>query len=414
MFVLLIVQWNAGSKIRHSLAFSYLLRISGLFFTAIQRLLFQPIFLVLLFPIWCSTSSVFDFSSLGYDCLSNTHIAILILSLIVDALLIILTNLLAVFCCDEQPDSKLPWAYSNRIHEAYKIAWKVILSFFLHIAKNNTNIGIFASCASLIISGLGLYELNKQTYMNEKSVYYALITSEICIMWFSVFILVDLVAGVNISHPIFFAIGILIVIPTVIYTITWSHSRYLTKGSVRTYNSACEVETYFRIVNSQLKGTKENQSSLIDGAILLHSSLCNDPTCSCHRIIENIARQNNENGQNFEDFGSNLADDKSRMNYMEGKKKMEMPEIQKPIQGIYAVEYNEDVIEYMKFQISEIQNWIEIHDRKAKLFVYLGYLKLFCYQSPLAALYDIMSAQEDSIGIYDQYHIHRLLYILFV
>jgi len=406
-FVLLLTQWNTGSQVKYSLAYSYILRIAGILLTIIKYLLFQPIINVLSTSFWCSPD-IFVSAPIGYTCYSTEHIVLLFFSAFTMLLLIALSAISIVLFSDEQLDSKLPWAGISQMYDAYKICWKIAISLMLHITKSNTNVGAFAPIPSIIFSIFGLYELYKLAYMNDKKVYYALFISESVLLWFSFDAFLDILTGVNLGNPILFGVLLLVYAPIVIFASTWRQEKLILTNTIVTCTDTSQVEIYSKIFHDNLSSKRHILDSSLDGIISIHSAGCENPLCPCHHIVTMQRLEDDGDDKDAEESMTIKKDEHSSPNLKPAKQKSD-----KTIENVTEFDLtgrSEICNSYTKFLISEIEAWSTLHEKKARLHLLLGYLKLFCLDNPLASLWEIMAAEEESPDIYDQFHMFRLQY----
>ena len=75
-----------------------------------------------------------------------------------------------------------------------------------------------------------------------------------------------------------------------------------------------------------------------------------------------------------------------------------------------GVEGDKAKIDFMKIIINDLTAWNEKQDGRARLHIYLGYLKAACLKNKLAALYEVMCAEESNPNFYEQFIAYRLMY----
>lgn len=404
LIILLVTQWNLEKQLRHSLAYAYLLRISGLLYIFTKHILYQPIMTVLLSPIWCSSISFYrGTSDMDYTCYSNTHLVILTFSCLINVMLTVLVFILIVLFSDEQPDSQLPWAYSSRMFDSYRLIWKLILGIFLQLCSLGSTVDIFAALVSAALGAFSLYEIGRQVYINQKIIFVVYLSSDTIIIMFSIVLLLEMLLGINLSNPIFLAPCALLVIAVIVFCIYWVQSKMISTMSINLSRDSFDVETYSRVLADKLVHNKETRSTIIEGIFAIHTSSCTNASCLCKSLMGKDASKEEEKK---EDIPSSIPDKKIQ-NIT--KEKTINEDDQENSFDLNDVEKNNKNKNYLNFIIMQIENWNGAHDNKVGLHLYLGYLKLLCFPSPLASLYEVMLSQEEGMDIYQQFHTHRLL-----
>jgi hypothetical protein len=314
---------------------------------------------------------------------------------------------------DEQPDSRLPWACSSRMYEIYKVCSNLAVAFLLQIAKdNNFGLAVGATC-SLLLAGLSIYLLYSQVFISNKMVYCAQLTTESAVAWISCVLIINFIANVNMSNPVFLGAFAIVQLPLVIFLLKWRETRLLTTGSINLCTSSLDVEMYARVLYSKLVTRQVMLDSHVEGLIAMHASSCKSIKCPCHSILTE-ARSDDNLDANISDEDISAPDHPPKGAQAAADLTMGKGDSKVETSGIEA-EYG-DTFEgsahdhrFLGYLITEIERWNQTHDKKARLFLYLGNLKFFYTPSPLSALYEVMSAEEESSDIYEQYHMYRLL-----
>lgn len=410
LIILTILQWSRiDSPSHYSLAYSYAFKIMGLICLFTKQVLYQPIVLLLFSPIWYNNKLVFGNTiEIGYDYLSSVHIVLIAMSCLTIFLLTLFLAANILLFSDEQPDSKLPWASSSVLYEIYQIIWKLCITFMVHLVNGNTVVGIIAALFSIILCGLGIYENIKQAIINDINVFYPILVCEISVMWFSLAVLLDLLLNVNLGHPILFALIIILAIPITIFSTQRNHNQILSKTLISLCSNSLDVEICCKVFLSKLSKKDDNDDYYIDGAISYHCTSCSVSSCPCHSLVKSIKAEELEEESNPAEKQGEMSD--IDIKFAKPEKNLKLEEKSKVM--MYSdndLEHNHIKSAYIRFLIWEVEQWVGKHEDKARLHLYLGSLKLFTYPSPLAALYEVLIAQEEQTDIYEQFHIHRML-----
>ena len=324
-----------------------------------------------------------------------------------------LSLLVIVFFCDEEPNSKLPWACISKLQESLQIIRKLITAICFYITKNNSSIGAGAMCFSLILSLFCLRELFVNIFMQDKKVQYSLMGKELTITWLSFTSLLFIITGVNLGNPVVLAFIIPIFIVAMFLINKANYSKMVKLNYIDKVHEEDEVMTYCRVLLENLSSPNLNNGINLDGMILLHTNNCTLKNCPCKSFsicseevneehscdvqknelsscikipdkTENIILRQEEIGKNINEF-------------IDPNTGEEMNEVEKRKQGT------------IKIIISEIEKWNSHQEKRPKLRVFIGYLKMGCYKSKLAALYEAMSAEEGNPNFYERYLAYRLM-----
>ncbi len=414
MFILLfIAHWNSGHQFKHSLAYFYTIKVSGIVLILVKHILFQPLITVLLATTGCSiNNSDGKAIQLGYDCLSDVHIILLSCAMFALVLLIILNFISIVLYADEQPDSQLPWAYCSRTIDIYKLIRKCILAvtmFFNNSYSSVTGVEVFCY---IVLTALCLYELYKQTYMNNRKVFYALLTSEGAIAWISVATLLRIMVNTDWSSPIVLGIFVVILLVVVYLMSRQQCESLLLNNSIANLKETEDVETYCRVLLDNVASKVQSSKISLEGIITMHSMSCTKPHCVCKLLCATGEEQGDQGGDGDSPMKKEKEVVVDNTMDLEPKKGKAMETGKGEFGNMGEVELNESNKRkhYLyRLLIDEITVWNDKQEKKSRLHIYLAYLKLFCFENQLAALYELMCARESSPNVYEEFLVYRMM-----
>ncbi len=398
--LLIVLQMTGDRFLKRSPVYSYVLKATGVALALVKYILYQPLLTALIAPMWCSTTTIYG-ADTGYTCFSSDHILILTFSVIVIALLSLLGIVSTLFLSDEQLDSRLPWAYMSQTYEFCKAAWKIAVSVLLQFAHSNSTVATYIPIVTAVIGCVNMHELYRLGFMNDRRFFYAIVTAEYILIWFSLSVFVDIVGGVNLGHPMLLGLLLLFFVPLMVFTTTWTQDRRLLKSTLANSQDPTEAEVYARIFYERVQSRQSIQDASFDGIIAMHASSCKNASCPCHDILIEQGAEEDEEEQKGDEKQVKVAD-------MGQEKPMRKAE--KSLEHVYQLEKEGKSVLgnlYSRFVISEIEQWCRKHEDKAKLHLLLAYLKFFNSDNPLSALWEIMTAEEMSTDVYEQFHIWR-------
>ena len=418
MFVsLYIAHWNSREGIKNSLAYFYILRVAGAILIFLRKILYLSFLIILLTTTTCSyITSDGSNTIVNYDCGNNIQTALLACSAFILVLILFLYIFSIIFFADEQPDSKLPWAYCSRMLEIYKLLRKTILAVGFYQSFGSSSFGSVCTGFAALMTILNLYELYKQVYMNHVRVFWALATSELTVLWITIAAFLQMQAQICWGSP-----EILIILMVIFFASSMlanKHQRrtFCLRKSIASISESTEVETYCRLLLESLKSSSQSHQIFIEGFIGIHNSKCNRPNCPCNDLkniyLEGAEEQSNEKSES----GKYLNKDTKKLDYQEKSPKStpndEKGLVNKPQDDSPEVDTGENdkrIITIYKILIDELCECNQKQNNKARLHIYLAYLKLFCYDNKLAALYELMCAQDALPNLYEGFIAFRLM-----
>ncbi len=417
--VLFIAQWNAGANAKHSLAYLYVLKVSGIVMVLVKHILFQPLVIVLLSTTGCSLKNENGKSvDLGYSCMTDVHLILMACALVALVLLVLLTFLSVVLYADEQPDSHLPWAYCSRVIDAYKLLRKLILSATIYVSSTYSGLqGVEVACY-LILTLLSLHELYRQAHMNDRKIFYALLTSEGAIAWISLAALLKIVVNTDWSSPIVLAIFVIILLVVIHLTSQQERENILMSSTIASLKEIEDVETYCRLLLEMAATKGESSKVSLEGIITMHAVSCFKPHCPCRKLCGVGTEEQAEQGGDSDCCGKKEAEPEAELS--PGKPGKALPEAIKEkelskMENAGDAEMGEGSKrqQYLyRLLIDEITVWNSKQEKRARLHIYLAYLKLFCFENQLAALYELMCARESAPNLYEGFLIYRMMYAI--
>lgn len=374
-----------------------------------KHVLFLPTMIVLLATTGCTLQNQDGVQvDLGYECSTDTHLILMACSMFVLLLLILLSLTSITLFADEQPDSTLPWAYCSRLIDLYKFLRKLLLAFGIFLTSIYEGIGAVLVLLLIVLTGLCIYELYKQAFMNNRHVYYALITTEGAVGWISGATLLQMVLGIDWSSPI-----VLFIFSIILLVGSYVESRKQTQlilmtSSFSKFRDAIDVETYCRILLDSISDNRQASKVTLETVIAIHSLSCTRPLCICKKLTHKI--------EELQDIKKTQSDSECLKKVAESydipmKKKQKEKEFAK---GMPESNENEVIkkrkTQIQKLLIEEVTGWNNGQEHKAKLHIYLAYLKLQSYENQLCSLYELMCAQESAPNIYEEFIVYRMMY----
>ncbi len=420
LFVALLIThwlyWNSAGEVRHSLAYAYLLRITGVILIAVKHILFQPLVTILMLSSECSTDSLpIKVKTFGYECYSNTQIILIVLGVLLVILLIVITSVAILFLSDEEPVSRLPWAHCGRSIEVYKLIRKVVVSVGIYIAEGNKSIGGAVIVISLLVSLITLLLLYKQLYMPDKKVLFVVITTEGLVAWFTLLLGVYLILDVDWLHPFVLGAFTIILLICTIFTYRERCDNLLCQRNIDSIKGPEEVETYSRVLLERLHFSKNNTDVSISGFVHMHAMHCDSDQCPCRKAI-NAGMAGT--GECCEEEAKLQDCKKGSSKELKGPKRSATPGTTTVVLDLKPAgrsigdegEGRADKVksDFMKIVINDLATWKAKHETTARLDVYIGYLKTAVLKNKLAALYEVMCASDESPSVYEQYMGYRL------
>lgn len=407
---LFMVHWNTNIRQRSSLAYLYFIRISGLSAILLRNVFYLPIITILFSTISCSTDQTLQtIVNAGYLCYSQAQIFLVICSLLVILLLTIICIIVSLLYCEEEPDSKIPWACASRLVMVLKVLRKLCISLTLFIANDNYNFGLVVIICLLILSTIIMWLLSAQAYMQDKNILYAVFTIEGLIWWFNFASLLYVSYEVDISNPIILILVNIILFAVIILKYREKCIRLLQMKSLHKFTNADDVEVFCRVLIDTLQAQKENQDLVIEGIILLHITLCDNRNCNCKVLA---AAEVDELGcaieanQESDECSSPVKKQINKRSTANALRKL-IPQDQNLDEERQGPEKKKLAV--MRMIISDVSKWREKQAKTPRLCFYIGYLKMACFKNKLAALYEIMLAEEENPEFYERILAYRLL-----
>lgn len=390
--ILTISQWNANQSSKLSIAYIYIVKVCGISFILTKHILFQPFCTILFSVLRCSfLNDQREVVHPGYDCKDQTHIILFCFSLFILVLLFLLGLVMVWLFSDDQPDSRLPWAYCRRVFDVCRFVQKPVLPLAAFVATSSQSVLAAEILALVALSAVCLHQLYGQVYMNNRIVYYTLLVSELVALWMNTIVLLNILLDIDWSHPII--LGIFAVMSFVAVFLVGEKRLKVTlkKSEIKRLKEMKDVETYSRILMDEISKENIESKSFIEEFLMIHSIECKDSLCVCRKFEGKTMNSNDE--VNADDLsepkkGSNLKDASSTC--------IENYEVSKKRRRVYEV------------VIGDIASWGESLGRTARFHIYLASLKLLCYDNPLAALHELMCARDASPSLYDSFMIFRL------
>lgn len=382
---------------KHSITYFYYVKVCSVFFVLTKNILFQPFCLILLAATRCSlTNDEGSIVTLGYECKGQVHIVLIALSIFV-LVLDFLTGLLVVWLfSDDQPDSDLPWAHCQRSFDICRYTQKFILPIMIFIDVPSESITAIEFLGLFILCAICVYQLYRQTYMNNRFVFYALLVSELAKLWLCLIILLNMLLDIDWSNPIMYALFIVLSLAAVFFTNENRLEEILQTQEVESLRQMNEVETYARILMAKVADDSSESRSFIEETLMIHSIKCENSHCVCRR------------------FGN-----QSKMTDSNAVLENEDEEMEEPRKAETGKEGGGTCLEsaetgkkrnYLcRLMISDISAWGDRHDKEPRFHIYLAALKLSCYENPLTALLQLMYASDTSPDLYDEFMIYRLM-----
>ncbi len=404
--LLVVAQVTASQLFKLSLLYTYLLKITGVFLVLMKYVLYQPLLVALVDPVWCSSTTIYG-TDAGYSCFSMDHILLLAFSTLVVLLLSLLGVVTTLFLSDEQLDSRLPWAYMSQTYEFCKAVWKIAISIMLQFSHDNSSVAAYIPVVTATIGCVSMYELYRLTFMNDSKFFYATVTAEFTLMWFSFVVFVDIATGVNLGHPILLALALLLFIPLVVSGTLRSQDKELLGNTLLACTDPVQVEAYARMLYERARSWHNTQENSTDGLIAMHASSCKNSSCPCHDILIDQKDEDEEEQKQGE----------GELQVKVLEPRLEKPQKKAARSQDRSISSQSDAADrsvlcglYSRFIIFQVEQWCRQHEEKAKLHLLLAYLKFFNCDNPLSALWEIMAAEEMSSDLYEQFHIWRLKY----
>eukprot|EP01022_Parablepharisma_sp_SALTPOND_P008802 TRINITY_DN1369_c0_g1_i1.p1 TRINITY_DN1369_c0_g1~~TRINITY_DN1369_c0_g1_i1.p1 ORF type:complete len:1592 (-),score=178.13 TRINITY_DN1369_c0_g1_i1:522-5297(-) len=416
--VLLVSHWNTDTELRHSLAYSYILRISGLILVFIKYILFQPMVTVLMTTVRCSKISLTEnVDSIGYECYSEVHILLMVSSALAILMLITLSVVSILFFSDEDPESRLPWAYCSRLLEAYKLIKKFLVSVAIYATQDNTGTGAAIIIFALFLSVLSIHLLYKQLHMKDKKILYILLTTEGMVGWFILLCLIYVVTGLDWTHPAAILLFVLVFFTCSVLANKEQCEKLISLQSISALKEAADVEIYCRILLEKLTDTRNYSESAIEGFIQIHAANCKVDHCPCKKRLKVELESKEEEEDKLQDVDNDADDCKkvkvSTTMYRGSMLGATLNDLAKPTfnyQGTSdEIEGDKIQQDFIKIVINDLTTWSEKQDGKARIHIYLGYLKATCLKNKLAALYEVMCAEESNPSLYERFLAYRLM-----
>ena len=324
--------------------------------------------------------------SLGYACYSEIHIIFIAGSALIICLRIALSLLDIILFTDEEPDSKLPWACSSILHEFYILLRKLTLSVFFFIAKDNLSLGAAGLAIGAILSLLCMRELYINIYMKDKKVQFALYAQEGSITWLTLIGFLYLVEGTNLGNPIVLVLVVAILILTVILLNKERTYRILMLKTIEKLKDVQEVKTFCRILMESLYSKKSSPGIVIEGIIMLHVTNCTLPHCSCKMLALGNGDESEDQCQNAQNDNLPGCDSKisnRKQSLVESNAKNNFKELndKNPVEELTDSEKRK--LGLTKIMIAEVAKWNIKQERRSKLHIFVGYLKMNCFKSNL-------------------------------
>ncbi len=422
LFVFLFVShWNMGAEARQSLAYSYTMKISGLVLIFIKYILFQPMVTVMMTTITCSKSDLTEnVTELGYDCYSDVHIILMVSAGLVILIMFALGVIATLFFSDEDPDSKLPWAYCSRLLEIYKLARKLIVSISIYAVAGNASTGATMMLVSISLNVLSLYTLYKQIHMQDKKVLYVMLTAEGIVTWFSLLSLIYVVSDLNWTHPIAVLVFMVAFFTCVVLGGRERATRLLCQHGIEAMKDPDDVEMYCRVLMDKLATSKTYSEVAIEGFLQMHTSRCRVEQCPCRKKLCKELEPDDEEEKLRHQHHDEMSKDE---NLSADCKKVSVERLPKQTGTIATIidvkstgrrdeaDVNDKAkLNFMKIIINDLSAWNERQEGKARLHIYVGYLKAACLKNKLAALYEVMCANESNPNVYERFLAYRLMY----
>jgi alpha-N-acetylglucosamine transferase len=123
--------------------------------------------------------------------------------------------------------------------------------------------------------------------MNNKKVFYALLTSEGAILWISATTLLQIIVDTNWSSPVMLALFTLILFVVVYLTSKQQCETILLNSTIASFKETEDVETYCRILLDTVSVKGQTGKVSLEGIITMHSISCNRPHCVCKKLTQN-------------------------------------------------------------------------------------------------------------------------------
>ncbi len=410
LFVFNWVHTGSGSDGRHSLAHTYMLRIAGILVVSVRVVLLQPMLTVLLLATLCTTDGFhIQIDGLGYDCSGSLQTILMVLGILTAVLLISAVALTIVFFADEDPRSRLPWACGSRAVDAYKLIRKAVTSLGVYVATGNSAVGTAIIAVCLILSVLIMMSLYNQLYMQDRNLLYITITTEGLVTWLTLLLVAQTISDVDWLHPVGMGVFVAVFLVCVVLAYRSRCANFMRRHSIESFKRADDVETYSRILLDHLRISKTGDDPTVNGFIQMHFLSCKNDRCPCRKRTDCCDRTEEEvklqsgNEKEVEEADVGFKKSKSAMDFDAGTKKGNVV-----VKSEAAADRAKT--EVLKIVINSLEAWKERHESSARFDIYLGHLKSAVWKNRLAALYEVMCAQNESPSVYELFMAYRLTY----
>ncbi|MDR3549295.1 MAG: hypothetical protein P4M11_13710 [Candidatus Pacebacteria bacterium] len=415
--ILLIIYWNSQSILRQVLANSHVFRVMGAVLVILESILIQPMTAALLQVFSCQTGGSYEVKSLQYACNDVTQIVLMVAVGFIGSLLLVIHVLSVILYNDDQPLPALPWENCCVVLKICKFIRKLAVSFVVQIAYDQQEVCIVVAVLVLLLDLLCIYQLFTQIRMRDKKVFYALAGVESIIIWVTIAIVFSLCTGDDVSNPVvlvFLALGLFFAI------ILWCRNSSLSMLLTCNFSALREVrdvETYCRILLDAIEDGKERLGFAIKGIISVHTLWCQDSLCPCRELLQGHDSGKEETEKAPEE--KMMVDDSPKKGEKTGKIGRDKEQASAaPWMGFGGVErvgdsngnQDKERVALLRLIIVELSRWNKMQEGKARLHIYLGYLKLDCTENQLSSLFEEMCGEEMTSSLYEKYHAYRLKY----
>jgi hypothetical protein len=236
-----------------------------------KYILHQPSINVIMLSTCCSSINIMDNDSdLGYSYYNTIQILLILFSMLVLVMIVCLEVVMILLFCDEDLDSKLPWAHCKYSLVVFNFLRKLLISISIYLCKSNTESGNILMFLITFLILIILFLLQSQLYMKDRKILYIMFFSEGMVAWFILLSGFQLLTDKSFNHPIILFPLVLVFTICMVIINDRRTCALMAFESIVTLKSEAKVKAYCYLLIDKLYDKRQSSKLVIKAFMHVH------------------------------------------------------------------------------------------------------------------------------------------------